>query len=548
LPLAPVTFSQDTTVYDSTALRTAGGLAAALLLAACSGGGDANRGADSAAAANSAAAPAPCTTGTADLTLPTGFCASVFADSIVHARHLAVASNGDVYVTLEGTQPAPEKPISGADKSAPPPASFVALRDTNADGRADSVKRVGSLGNTGIGLYNGYLYVDEGKQIVRYQRSDTALVPEGKREVVVSGLPMDGGHRSRNFVIGSDGTLIVNVGSKTNSCQQKDRANESPGVDPCTELQTRAGLWKFDANKTGQAFSAQARFATGIRNGMGLAFGPDGKLYATQHGRDQLHDNWPKVFPTTQYQAENPGEEFLQVNQGDDFGWPYCYYAMDQKKLVNAPEYGGDGKKDDRCTSKKEPVAAYPGHWAPMSVIFYHGSAFPERYRNGAFIAFHGSWNRAPEPQAGYRVVFQPMSGGSTSGDYETFANGFAAVPDSQLQPGTAKHRPTGLAEGPNGALFVSDDMGGRIYRITFGSSSPAPSATTASTSSGALAPADSSAPATPATPGTAARTDSAARTDGATRTDSAATPRSPLRPSSRPTMSTTRDSARTPR
>jgi glucose/arabinose dehydrogenase len=104
-----------------------------------------------------------------------------------------------------------------------------------------------------------------------------------------------------------------------------------------------------------------------------------------------------------------------------------------------------------------------------MSLLFYHGTAFPERYRNGAFIAFHGSWNRAPEPQAGYRVVFQPMTGGAASGEYETFANGFAGVPDSLLQPGTAKHRPVGLAEAPNGALYVSDDMGGRIYRITFG-------------------------------------------------------------------------------
>jgi glucose/arabinose dehydrogenase len=143
---------------------------------------------------------------------------------------------------------------------------------------------------------------------------------------------------------------------------------------------------------------------------------------------------------------------------------------MDQKKLVDAPEYGGDGKKSDRCVNKKEPVAVYPGHWAPMSLLFYNGSNFPARYRNGAFIAFHGSWNRAPEPQEGYRVVFQPMNGSSTGGDYETFANGFAGVPPAQLQPGTAKHRPTGLGQGPDGALYVSDDMGGRVYRITYGS------------------------------------------------------------------------------
>ncbi|MBW8768173.1 MAG: PQQ-dependent sugar dehydrogenase [Gemmatimonadetes bacterium] len=480
-----------------------GGVAALFLVGACSKGGDASARHDTVASSQAAnAAPPACTTGTADLTLPAGFCASVFADSIMHARHVAVASNGDVYVTIEGTQPSTEKKISGADKNAPTPASFVALRDTNHDGRADVIKRVGSIGNTGVGIANGFLYVDEGKQIVRYARSDTALVPEGKREIVVADIPLNGGHRARNFAIGSDGALYLNVGSATNSCQQKDRANESKGVDPCTELETRAGIWKYDSKTPNQKFSPKERFASGIRNGMGIAFGPDGKLYATQHGRDQLHDNWPKLFPTTKYQAENPAEELLQVNQGDDFGWPYCYYSVDEKKLVDAPEYGGDGKKTDRCTSKKAPVAVFPGHWAPMSLLFYSGSALPARYKNGAFIAFHGSWNRAPDPQAGYRVVFQPLANGATSGDYETFANGFAAVPDSQLQPGTAKHRPTGLAQGPEGSLFVTDDMGGRIYRITYGSGSANAPATSASTTPSTAPAASSPAPAPGATAG----------------------------------------------
>jgi glucose/arabinose dehydrogenase len=460
---------------------TRGGVAALLLAAACSKGGDAGATRDAASANQAAnAAPPACTTGTADLTLPAGFCATVFADSIAHARHVVVASNGDVYVTIEGTQQAPAKPDTSAKKTAP--VSFVALRDTNHDGHADIVKRIGTIGNTGIGLANGFLYVDEGKQIVRYARSDTALVPEGKREVVVSDIAFTpNGHRARNFAIGSDGALYLNVGSQTNSCQKKDRANESMGNDPCTELETRAGIWKYDANKTNQKFSAKERFATGIRNGMGIAFGPDGKLYSTQHGRDQLHDNWPKIFPTTKYQAENPAEELMQVNQGDDFGWPYCYYSNDEKKLVDAPEYGGDGKKADRCTSKKAPVAAFPGHWAPMSLLFYTGNALPARYKDGAFIAFHGSWNRAPERQEGYRIVFQPLATGATSGAYETFANGFAAEPDSLLQPGTAKHRPTGLAQGPDGSIFVTDDMGGRLYRITFGSGSTNAPTTTAS-------------------------------------------------------------------
>ena len=201
---------------------------------------------------------------------------------------------------------------------------------------------------------------------------------------------------------------------------------------------------------------------------MGVTIHPgDGALFVTQHGRDQLHDNWPNVFPTTQYSAENPGEELLQVSKGDNFGWPYCYYGMDEKKLVTAPEYGGDGKKADRCTDKKEPVAAYPGHWAPMSLLFYTGNALPAKYKEGVFIAFHGSWNRAPEAQQGYRVVFQPMSGGKASGDYETFADGFAGLPANEIQPDRAKHRPVGLAQGPDGALYITDDAGGRVYRLT---------------------------------------------------------------------------------
>ena len=443
-------------------------VAVPLVLVACNS--NEGRGRDS-SAGNVAVAdttfPAKCVGDNAGLTLPAGICATVFADSIGHARHVAVASNGDVYVTLEGTAPSPENRKSGQTKQ-PQQASVVALRDTTKDGRADVIERIGKIGNTGVALANGYLYVDEGKEIVRYKRGDDELKPSGAREVIVQNIPLMPGHRARSIAIGKDNALYVNVGSATNSCQMKDRANGSKGHDPCTELNTRAGTWKFDATKPGQSFSASARFATGIRNGMGMAVRPsDSALFVTQHGRDQLHDNWPNVFSTTQYQAENPGEELLQVSKGDNFGWPYCYYAMDEKKLVTAPEYGGDGKKTDRCTDKKGPVAVFPGHWAPMSVLFYTGNMLPAKYRDGVFIAFHGSWNRAPEPQAGYRVVFQPLSSGEANGTYETFADGFAGLPAGEIQPDRAKHRPVGLAQGPDGALYITDDAGGRVYRLT---------------------------------------------------------------------------------
>ena len=429
---------------------------ALLLLAACARAEPDENAGDS-AAARSASTPAPCAAGSdTTLRLPTGFCATIFADTSGGPRHVAVAANGDVFAALISLKKGVEAG-SGAG-------GIVAFRDTDRDGRADTSASFGKVGGTGIALFDGHVYADEVTRIVRYPLPAGALAPSGPAEVIVSGIP-DEGHEARNFAIGSDGALYVNVGSETNSCQLKDRGTESRGHDPCTELETRAGIWKFDARTPNQRFSAQARFSTGNRNAMGLAFGPDGRLWATQHGRDQLFQNWGKLFDA-KYSAENPGEELMQVNQGDDFGWPYCYWSNALKKRVTAPEYGGDGTKDDRCGAFKAPVATFGGHWAPMSLLFYRGSQFPARYRDGAFIAFHGSWNRAPESQEGYRVVFQPLSGGASSGAFETFADGFAGA---TVSPQGAVHRPIGLAEAPDGALFITDDKGGRIWRVTYG-------------------------------------------------------------------------------
>jgi Transposase domain (DUF772) len=164
--------------------------------------------------------------------------------------------------------------------------------------------------------------------------------------------------------------------------------------------------------------------------------------------------------------AELPAEEMVQLIAGADYGWPECYYDQQQNKLVLAPEYGGDGGKTvGVCAQRQAPVAAFPGHWAPNDLAIDHGTSFPAAYRGGAFMAFHGSWNRAPDPQGGYNVVFQPLADGKASGPFVVFADGFAGA---YKDPGRAAFRPTGLAEGPDGALYVSDDVHGRIWRITY--------------------------------------------------------------------------------
>jgi glucose/arabinose dehydrogenase len=269
-----------------------------------------------------------------------------------------------------------------------------------------------------------------------------------------------------NFVVVGR-SIFVNIGSASNACQQRDRQTESSGFDPCPELNTRAGVWEYDATRIRQRVTDGRRFATGLRNSVALARNPlDGSLYAVVHGRDQLHDNWPNLF-TEQRSAENPGEEFVRVDRGSDYGWPYCYYDVDRRALLLAPEYGGDGRVTGRCPDKTRPLMTFPGHWAPDGLLFYTGGQFPEQYRGGAFIAFHGSWNRAPLPQAGFRVVFAPFRFNRPVGTFTTFADDFAPSPGTgRVSRGT--HRPVGLAQGPDGSLYVSDDTGGTIYKVTY--------------------------------------------------------------------------------
>ena len=442
------------------------------------------------------AASSACVGDNGGITLSAGFCATIFADKLGHARHMAVAPNGVVYVNTWSGRYYHNAP--------PPPGGFlIALQDSNGSGHADKIVRFGPTaadgnhGGTGIAIYNGYVYAETNDRIVRYPlpANGTGIAPTGAAQTVVSGLPLTGDHPMHPFAIDAQGNLYVDLGSATNSCQSENRMPDVPGNNPCTELKTRGGTWRYDANRLDQHFSPAERFVTGLRNGEGISFDSAGRIFATMHGRDQLGQNWPKLY-TLKQNANQPAEELVQEHQGADFGWPYCYYDGFQHKLVLAPEYGGNGGKAvGICAQKEAPVAAFPAHWAPNDMLIYEGSQFPSAYKDGAFIAFHGSWNRAPEPQGGYNVVFQPLTDGKASGPFVVFADGFAGA---VKQPGQAAHRPTGLAVAPDGSLYIADDQGGRIWHVTFqggnkasgiAAAAPAPSGQQASTSGNPLPP-----------------------------------------------------------
>jgi glucose/arabinose dehydrogenase len=404
-----------------------------------------------------------CAADTGGIALSPGFCATVFADNLGHARQMVFAANGALYVnTWSGRYDQNDKPPAGG--------FLVALKDTKGDGHADRVERFGdgvpqgSAGGTGIRIYKDGLYAEQNDKIIRYALPSDGIVPNEQPQVILSGLPLTGDHPMHPFIIDADGQLFVDLGSATNSCQLQNRIANSPGHQPCTELETRAGIWLYEANKKDQRFSASDRYATGLRNGEGFAFDAAGRLFVTQHGRDQLSQNWPSLF-TSEQSAKLPAEEIVLLEKGADYGWPECYYDGLANKLVLAPEYGGDGKKVGVCAGKNAPVASLPGHWAPNDLLIYAGNAFPAAYQGGAFVAFHGSWNRAPEPQGGYNVVFQPLKDGKAAGPFIVFADGFAGA---VKEPGQASFRPSGLAMGPDGALYISEDTHGRIWRVTY--------------------------------------------------------------------------------
>jgi glucose/arabinose dehydrogenase len=395
--------------------------------------------------------PDPCDADNGGLTLPSGFCAAIVADGLGPARHLTVAPNGDLFVELHAPDATP---------------SIVALRDTDGDGRFDQQERFGEgLSGTAIAWHNNYLYVGADTQLVRFQMDGVSLRPISAAEVIVGGLPDGGAHAAKSFAFGEHGEVYIHVGAPTNACQGSgDRDAGVPGERPCPDLTLGAGIWKYSADTPGQLHASQNRFATGIRHTVGVVWNASThSVWAVQNGRDQL-SLWSGF--DAEANANLPAEELLDVTQDADFGWPYCYFDPFQNKRVQAPEYAGDGHTVGDCAKYARPTATFPAHYAPLDLLFYAGSQFPAQYHNGVFVSFHGSWNRSPLPEAGYNVMFQPLRGNVTSGSAVIFADGFAETPAPS--PSSAQHRPVGLAEAHDGAMYVSDDSGGRIWKISY--------------------------------------------------------------------------------
>ncbi len=400
------------------------------------------------------------------LFLPGGFEALTVVDSLGKTRHITVNGNGDIYAQLmfaedgEGT---------------------IALRDRDGDGKADSIVRFGDYPDegksaTGITIHDGHLYVSSRKMIYRTKLKEDELIPTSETEIVLTDKDPNvdtNWHTTKPVAFDEEGNMYVPFGAPSDACQDMEKYGpvgipNGHGLDPCPELVNHAGIWRFPADKLGLTQEDGHKFATGIRSIVGMEWNPkDKSLYAVGNGIDNFHTIFPDVF--TQWQAaELPSETLMKVTEGTDYGWPYAYYDQLQGKNVLQPGYGGDGKKVGRASEFDNPVIGFPGHWAPMDVMFYHGDQFPKRYNDGAFVAFHGSTDRAPYPQAGYIVCFVPFDdNGKATGEYEIFADGFAKV-DTVVSTSDAVYRPMGLSTGPDGSLYISESNQGRIWRIMY--------------------------------------------------------------------------------
>jgi glucose/arabinose dehydrogenase len=371
----------------------------------------------------------------AAIKLPDGFCAAIVADTVGRARQIAVRANGDIFV-----------------------ARLTSRRDSGGVSviRGDSVERFGMGATHGLVLASdSSLYVSTEHEVLHYRFTNNGMLPLKRVDTVVVDLP-SGPIPTHTLAIDGRGMLLVNVSAGGAGCG---------GKTPCPELATSAGIWRFDTSKRNQTLKDGARIATGLRDAIAMAVDPrDTTVYAVTHGPDSLHERFPQIDAFVA--ATHPADEMVRVaSVRADYGWPYCYYDVVVGSRVQSPEYGGDGKQVGNCDRLIRPLVAFPAHWEPMSLLFPRAGKLPAKYTSGAFVAFHGSAHRAPLPEDGYVVVFVPFKGDTPSMEFETFADGFAGPMKSATG---ALHRPVGLAQGADGSLYLSDDKGGRIWKISY--------------------------------------------------------------------------------
>ena len=395
------------------------------------------------------------------LFLPTGFQSLVVHEGVGQSRHIAVNENEDIYVKLR---------LDYGRKG------NVALRDKNGDGKADIIQRFGDYPNDGrfateMRINDGYLYYSSERVVYRQKLNPDLLVPDSPVEVILTDPFPIRWHNAKSIAFDKQDNMYVTFSGFTNSCEDMTKGYDDPmatvlGRNPCDELELLGSIWKFDKNKLNQTLTDGIKYSTGIRSVVGITWNNKiDQLFAVNHGRDYLYNHAPKFFSEWD-NAVLPSDEFMKISEGDDYGWPYTYYDHFKSQRFMAPEYGGDGNILP-SNQYKDPIYGLPAHWAPNDLLFYTGNMFPDRYRNGAFIAFHGSTNRTPYPQAGYIVGFIPFKNGIPSGKLEIFADGFAQL-DLIKDVKDAKYRPMGLAQGPDGSLYISDSKKGKIWRVLY--------------------------------------------------------------------------------
>ena len=380
-----------------------------------------------------------------NLVLPPGFHASVAAEALGPARHLAIRDNGDIYVSTR------------TERAGDVALGIIALR-LDRDHKVVETEHFSSVsGGTGIRFYKGALYADLPTTIYRFSFQGRELVPSAQPEILVDGMPAKG-FPSRGLAFDGKGGLYVTAGAASNICLDPAAPKGAPpvGLKPCPSLETRSGVWRFDADKLGQKFPTDGeQIATGLRDMMAVDWSPDFKgFYGVMQGRNDHIDT--------------VSEELHRIDKGANLGWPYTYYDTALHARVLAAEYGGDGNVKAEG-NYDVPLAALPAHQSPLDLVFYEGKQFPRSYRGGAFIVYHGGAG-APlaEGHRGYDVMFLPFDRAGKPGEPQAFIEGFAGPEPGDRNPAKAAFRPTGAAVAPDGSLYVVDGEKGRLWHITY--------------------------------------------------------------------------------